>query len=132
MIEITSLVPPASFARVDGPHRVLLRVGLVQHRWQADAAALRAELRHGIARAAGLGAKIVFLPELTLSRYPADTIPASAPGATAEDLSTGPTFAFAAEAARANGVFVHASLYEKRRGRRRTGIQYRHPGVARG
>jgi N-carbamoylputrescine amidase len=31
----------------------------------------------------------------------------------AEDLTEGPTFAPAAEAARANGIFVHASLYEK-------------------
>ncbi|MHA7304875.1 nitrilase-related carbon-nitrogen hydrolase [Arthrobacter sp. TMN-49] len=113
MIEITALVPPTSFARVDESHRLPLRVGMVQHRWQADAAALRAELGDGIARAAGHGAAIVFLPELTLSRYPADTIPTSAPGATAEDLATGPTFAFAAEAAQANGVHVHVSLYEK-------------------
>lgn len=113
MIEITALVPPTSFARVNEPRRRPLRVGVVQHRWQADAVALRAELGQGIARAAGNGAAIVFLPELTLSRYPADALPTSAPGATAEDLATGPTFTFAAEAAQANGVHVHASLYER-------------------
>jgi N-carbamoylputrescine amidase len=109
----------------------------VQHRWHADAAALHAELNDGISRAARLGATVVFLPELTLSRYPADTLPendiprpgavqqgaaphrAVQPGAdrrrpsdTAEDLLTGPTFRFAAEAARRHGVSVHASLYQ--------------------
>ncbi|MDJ0356237.1 nitrilase-related carbon-nitrogen hydrolase [Paenarthrobacter sp. PH39-S1] len=113
MLEITTFEPPTSFARVDAPRRRPLRVGLVQHRWLADAAALRAELNQGIARAAGHGAGIVFLPELTLSRYPADTVPTSAPGTTAEDLASGPTFTFAAEAARAHGVHVHASLYER-------------------
>jgi N-carbamoylputrescine amidase len=56
---------------------------------------------------------VVFLPEITLLRYPADVPAGPDPGATAEDLADGPTFALAAEAARANGIFVHASLYEK-------------------
>jgi N-carbamoylputrescine amidase len=70
-------------------------------------------LRDGIDRAAGEGAALVCLPEITLLRYPADTPAGPNPGDTAEDLLGGPTFALAAEAARANGVFVHASLYEK-------------------
>ena len=44
---------------------------------------------------------------------PADTPAGPDPGAGAEDLLTGPTYALAADAARANGVFVHASLYER-------------------
>ena len=55
----------------------------------------------------------MFLPELTLSRYPGDLSPPSPPVAAAEDLCDGPTFAFAAENAGANGVFVRASLYER-------------------
>jgi N-carbamoylputrescine amidase len=90
-----------------------LRVGLVQHRWRDDAAELARVLREGIDRAAGAGARAVFLPEITLLRYPADTPAGPNPGDHAEDLTGGPTFALAAEAARANGVFVHASLYEK-------------------
>lgn len=70
-------------------------------------------LGDAIARAAAAGARAVFLPELTLSRYPGDTPPPSPPAAGAENLCSGPTFVFAAESARANGVFVHASLYEK-------------------
>ncbi len=44
---------------------------------------------------------------------PRDTPAGPNPGDGAEDLTGGPTFALAAEAARANKVFVHASLYEK-------------------
>lgn len=93
--------------------RAPLRVGLVQHQWRADAAELARVLRDGIDRAAGVGARAVFLPEITLLRYPADIPAGPNPGERAEDLTGGPTFALAAEAARANGIFVHASLYEK-------------------
>jgi N-carbamoylputrescine amidase len=100
-------------ARVDEPARPPLRVGLVQHRWREDAAELREVLFAGIAQAAAAGARIVFLPELTLSRYPAFAAPVGRPVDGAEDLLTGPTVAFAAEAARRHGILVHASLYEK-------------------
>jgi N-carbamoylputrescine amidase len=123
MLEITSFHSPPSLARTAPSVRPALRIGVVQHRWHADLAALRAELEDGIARAARLGATVVFLPELTLSRYPADTLPEndlSRPGATrprpsdtAEDLLTGPTFRFAADAARKHGICVHASLYQR-------------------
>ena len=75
MIEITCLDAPASLARTSPSGRPAPRVGVVQHRWQADSAAVQAELNEGIGRAARLGASVVFLPELTLSRYPADTLP---------------------------------------------------------
>jgi N-carbamoylputrescine amidase len=86
---------------------------LVQHRWRSERAELTSVLGEAIARAAAAGARIVFLPELTLSRYPGD-IPAPSPAVSAaEDLCNGPTFAFAAENATANGVFVQSSMYEK-------------------
>ena len=123
MIEITCLTPPVSLARTQPSARPALRIGVVQHRWHADAADLRAELDEGIGRAARLGATVVFLPELTLSRYPADTLPENdtsrtwaprpRPSDLAEDLLTGPTFRFAAEAARRHGVCIHASLYQR-------------------
>jgi N-carbamoylputrescine amidase len=122
MIEISCLGAPASLARTTPSARPALRVGVVQHRWHADSAVLEAELDEGIGRAARLGASVVFLPELTLSRYPADTRPHNDPseGPTrtrpsdiAEDLLTGPTFRFAAEASRRHGVSVHASLYQR-------------------
>ncbi|WP_280430530.1 nitrilase-related carbon-nitrogen hydrolase [Nocardia brasiliensis] len=109
----TAPTPPLSHARVAPSDRTPLRVGLVQHQWVPDAEALRATLYDGIGLATAEGARAVFLPELTLSRYPADVRAAANPGAAAEDLRTGPTFTFAAGAARAHGVAVHASLYEK-------------------
>lgn len=81
--------------------------------WQADPNQHIATLRNGIELAAAQGAEIVFLPELTLSRYPADTPPSAEPDATAEILIGGPTHEFAAAAARDFGVYIHASLFEK-------------------
>ncbi|MGT2462229.1 nitrilase-related carbon-nitrogen hydrolase [Sinomonas atrocyanea] len=115
MHEILALQPPVSWARTetDAPRRAPLRVGVVQHRWHEDPAATEAELEEGIRRAAARGAAVVFLPELTLSRYPADTLPDYTPSSIAEDLETGRTLAFARRAAAAHGLCVHASLYRK-------------------
>jgi N-carbamoylputrescine amidase len=85
----------------------------VQHRWQPDAAALEAELADGVAQAAAAGATAVFLPELTLRRYPADRRAGGVPKEDAEDLRTGPTRALAARLAALHGVLVHASLFER-------------------
>ncbi|MDL9944508.1 nitrilase-related carbon-nitrogen hydrolase [Gordonia sp. ABSL11-1] len=109
---ITALTPPPSLARVDVPARPPLRVALVQHRWQEDPSALEAELADGIATAAEQGAQVVFLPELTLSRYPAFVRGGDNPGAYAEDLLSGPTHRFALDAAKRHDILVHASLYE--------------------
>lgn len=112
MITLTATAPE-SLSRSTESTRPPVRVGLVQHLWRPDADELAKVLRDGIDRAAGEGAALVCLPEITLLRYPADTPAGPNPGDTAEDLLDGPTFALAAEAARANGIFVHASLYEK-------------------
>lgn len=100
-------------ARTASSGRAALTVGVMQTRWHADAAEHESVLADGIRTAAGAGAEVVFLSELTLSRYPADTRPTNAPGGTAESLLTGPTFAFAARMAAETGVIVHASLYER-------------------
>jgi N-carbamoylputrescine amidase len=71
------------------------------------------ELSDGIRMAAEAGARAVFLPELTLSRYPADSRAVGTPKEAAEDLLAGPTFAFAASQAARHGVAVHASLFER-------------------
>ncbi|MEW1955535.1 nitrilase-related carbon-nitrogen hydrolase [Terrabacter sp. NPDC080008] len=104
---------PESLARVHEPTAPPVRVGLVQHEWADDPDALVETLRDGIRTAAEAGARVVFLPELTLSRYPADTLPEGTPSAIAEDLETGRTVTFARAAARDFGVHVHASLYER-------------------
>lgn len=105
--------------RLDSPARVadaparMLTVGAVQTRWHADEAEHAETLLAGVAAAAGVGAEVVFLPELTLSRYPADIRPESSPAETAESLDDGPTLAFARRAASSSGALVQASLYER-------------------
>ena len=113
MQTITALTAPKSLTRVEDTGRAPLRVGVVQHRWHDDAEKLVQELTDAIGQAAALGAKVVFLSEITLIRYPADVRAGENPGADAEDLLTGPTFTFAADAAEKHNVLVHASLYEK-------------------
>src|SRR5262245_3712990 len=98
MIVLTAPVAPP-LSRTTESSRPPLRVGLVQHRWRADAAELAKVLRSGIDRAAAEGATAVFLPEITLLRYPADQPGGENADALAEDLTDGPTFALAAEAA---------------------------------
>ena len=106
--------PPESFARVSEPRRAPLRVGLVQHRWHPDPAEHRAALAAGVALAAGEGATLVCLQELTLSPYFAITADGpSAAGAEPEEVPDGPTTALARELAAEHGVHVHASLYER-------------------
>jgi len=102
-----------SLARVSEPDRTPLTVGLVQTRWHEDPDEHAAVLDDGIRSAADAGAEVVFLPELTLLRYPADVRAGDRPVELAEELEGGPTFALAARAAKENGVFVHASLYER-------------------
>jgi N-carbamoylputrescine amidase len=112
MITVTASAPPP-LSRTTPTERPALRVGLVQHRWRPDAAQLAKVLRGAIDQAAAEGAQVVFLPEITLLRYPADVPAGPNPGDAAEDLADGPTFTLAAEAATANGIYVHASLYER-------------------
>ena len=100
-----------SLARVHEPDLPPVRIGIVQHRWLEDG--LAQWLSEAIAAAAGRGARIVFLPELTLSRYPADTLPAGTASDLAENLENGPTLALARAAAKDNGSYVHASLYRR-------------------
>ena len=101
-----------SLSRVKSAQREPLRVALVQTKWHADPTEHEAVLADGIAKAASAGAKIVFLPELTLSRYMADTKPDFVPNSLAEPLETGATYRFAARMAAQHNIHVHISLYE--------------------
>ena len=112
-MKLTVVESPKSLSRTKSPEREPLRVALVQMRWHESPIEHLASLNEGIRQAADAGAKIVFLPELTLNRYPADVEPTVEVLPLAEDLEGGPTHAFAAAAARANNVFVHASLFER-------------------
>ncbi|AZG48008.1 nitrilase-related carbon-nitrogen hydrolase [Gordonia insulae] len=106
-----SASPP--LCRYDEPTRDPVRVGLVQHRWQPDVEAVTAELADGIATAADLGARVVFLPEITLLRYPAFVRGGDDAAANAESLDDGPTITFARQMATTHGIHVHASVYER-------------------
>ncbi len=99
-------------ARKYAPERAVVRVAAVQVSWRSDENEHRANLELGIRKAHEAGAKVVFLPELTLSRYPADVCPTGIPSETAEPLLGGETFRFASTLARELGIFIHASLYE--------------------
>jgi N-carbamoylputrescine amidase len=111
---ITALGPRSSPARTRPPRRPPLRIAAVQERWHPDPAEHARALTNAIALAAAEGAQLVCLQELTLSRYFAvDPAGARAAGAQPEELPGGPTHRFAAAAARASGVYVHASLYER-------------------
>jgi N-carbamoylputrescine amidase len=100
-------------ARTRPPERAPLTVAAVQTRWHADPAEHAGVLDEAIRLAAAQGAQVVFCPELTLSRYPADTHPAGRAADAAESLADGPTMAFARAAAARHGVHVQASLYER-------------------
>jgi N-carbamoylputrescine amidase len=113
----TAFPPPPSPARTRPSERTPLRLGLVQERWHGDAEEHQAALAAGIRIAAGEGARIVCLQELTLSPYFA-IVPdgPAAVGATPENLTEGRTCAFAQRIARETQVYVHASLYERAEG----------------
>jgi N-carbamoylputrescine amidase len=115
-LNVEVVLAPESPARVDSTPRAPLRIGVIQHEWNPDQAALLTWLNAAVDAAAASGARIVFTPEITLSRYPADTLPEGTASDQAEDLLTGPTFAFAAEAAKRAGVFVQTSLYRRAEG----------------
>jgi N-carbamoylputrescine amidase len=105
---------PESPARTAPPSRAPLRVGLVQERFHSDPDEHAAALALGIGMAAGEGAQIVCLQELTLSSYFAVTVDGlEAARARAEDIPDGPTTRFAASLAQEHGIHVHASLYER-------------------
>ena len=111
---IAAPAPPRSPARKRPPRRATFRIAAVQERWHPDPVEHRAALEAGIVLAAGEGAQLVCLQELTLSRYFAvDPAGPAAGGVEPEDLPGGPTYSFAADVASATGVHVHASLYER-------------------
>jgi N-carbamoylputrescine amidase len=111
---LTAFPPAPSSARTRPPSRAPLRIGAVQERWHPDPDEHEDALATGIRMAAGEGARIVCLQELTLSPYFAITPdgPATA-GVQPEDLAGGRTATFARRLAAETGAYIHASLYER-------------------
>jgi N-carbamoylputrescine amidase len=113
-MDVITAAPQRSPLHEDtGTPRRSTRVALVQTRWHEDPAEHRRVLADGIAAAAAHGAAAVFLPELTLSRYPGDSPAVGTPKDDAESLVDGPTVTFARDRAVEHGIAVHASLYER-------------------
>jgi N-carbamoylputrescine amidase len=104
---------PASPARTTRDPGPILRIGIVQHAWDPDTDRLAATLHAMIGAAARRGARIVFLPEITLLRYPADELPTGPADALAEDLADGPSVLLARRAAADHDVYVHISVYRR-------------------
>jgi N-carbamoylputrescine amidase len=104
---------PESPARAETSARPPFRVGVVQEAWHPDPVEHEAALSEGVRIAAGEGATLVCLQELTLSPYFAVAPDGpSAAGAQPEPLPGGPTHEFASRLAAELGIHVHASLYE--------------------
>jgi N-carbamoylputrescine amidase len=104
---------PESPARAEPATRAPFRIGAVQHRWHPDPIEHEAALAEGARVAAGEGAELVCLQELTLSPYfAARPDGPTAQGVRPEPLPGGRTHEFATKLATELGVHVHASLYE--------------------
>ena len=112
-MKVTQVVSPKSLSRVREPERAVIKVAAVQISHNVDSAAHIATVIEAIEIAVEAGAQIIFLPELTLSRYPADTLPTGTPSQNAEQLDSGPTFSLISEQAKKYGVVIHASLYQE-------------------
>jgi N-carbamoylputrescine amidase len=111
---IKAVATTSSPARLAPATREPFRIGAVQERWHADPEEHQAALRAGIAMAAGEGARLVCLQELTLSPYFAVRSDALEDArARCESIPDGPTTSFVIRAAREFGVHVQASLYER-------------------
>jgi N-carbamoylputrescine amidase len=111
---IRQIGPLPSPMHTGGPTGPVIRVGAVQCAWRPDRVAHADTLRRGVKHAAGSGAGIVFLQELTLSPYfcSSPDVP-NALERFGEDLETGPTVTFLRELATEHRIAVHGSLYER-------------------
>jgi len=111
---IVATDPPGSPARTRPSERPPFRIAAVQQRWRPDPDEHEAALAAAVKLAAGEGAQLVCLQELTLSRYFAvDPAGPEASGAEPEELPGGRTHRFATRLAAEAGIPVHASLYER-------------------
>lgn len=101
-----------SLSRTRDPERAVVRVAAVQLSWNPDPLEHAKNIETAVRLAKQNEAQIVFLPELTLSRYPADVCPTGVPSETAEDIESGPTMTLVRTLARDLKISIHASLFE--------------------
>ncbi|MDB2688855.1 hydrolase [Luminiphilus sp.] len=105
--------PLPSLCPVSGRDPRLVSVGLVQTRWYECTENHQAQIQDGVSSCAAAGANVVFLPELTLSRYPADRPPSGNADETAEDIASGESVMLAQQLARECDVHIQISLFER-------------------
>ena len=105
--------PLPSLCPVPGRDPRLVSVGLVQTRWYECTETHQAQIHDGVSSCAAAGANVVFLPELTLSRYPADRPPSGNADETAEDIASGESVMLAQQLARECDVHIQISLFER-------------------
>lgn len=105
--------PLPSLCPVSGRDPRLVSVGLVQTRWYECTETHQAQIHDGVSSRAAAGANVVFLPELTLSRYPADRPPSGNADETAEDIASGESVMLAQQLARECDVHIQISLFER-------------------
>ena len=111
-MKITFAPAKKSLSRVREASRAIVTVAALQFAWKANAIEHEQQIEAAVKEAKVRGAQIIFLPELTLSRYPADVCPTSTPNETSETLSDGPTSTLLRRLAKENQIFVHGSLFE--------------------
>ena len=105
---------PSLSQRANRPPSRMVTVAAVQTCWHADPDEHRAVLAAGIAAAAHAGAQIVFLQELTMQRYMADSRPdPQRRSAAAESLETGQSVKFFSTEAERNGIYLNGSVFER-------------------
>ena len=118
-------VPESPASPIRRAARAPFRIGVVQERWHPDPAEHEAAIAEGVRVAAGAGAELVCLQELTLSPYFAVTPDGpTAAGAQPEPLPGGRTHEFASDA-RDRARRARARVALRGRGRRRPRLQHR-------
>lgn len=113
-MKLTIAKSPDSLCRTRAAERSIVTVAAVQFAWNPDPTAHTKKIEEAVALAAESGAQVVFLPELTLSRYPADVCPTGVASESAEDLAAGPTAQLLSSLAKQYRITLHGSLFEKR------------------
>lgn len=111
-MKITKVKALPSLSRTRSPERSLITVAALQFAWKENPAEHADQIEDAVKLAKENGAQVVFLPELTLSKYPADVCPTGTPNAEAEHLEAGPTATLLKRLARENSIIIHGSLFE--------------------
>src|SRR4051794_33417768 len=110
---LTAYGRASSPARVRRQVRPPFRIAAAQLAWHANQAEHDAAIAEAVALAAGEGAELVCLPELTRTRYFAfERRAPDAPQCDPELLPGGPTHSLVTRLATQHHIAVHASVYE--------------------